>query len=299
MNIKQLKLPIIILAVGIILAVLASLFTCILKEPNVKERDFAYEIIYRLDGEENTFSGVFKCRFDGYDTYDNATLRNYVGEYTQNGDALDSFFILLAQKDGTELYIVANLDAAYLMGDPDMYDSESGNEDPYLVAYDPDGMEIELSEVFDAELISWTYPEPIENSFSFVGFSTMHALSMLAMLLVGALTAVACIIFVKKDPSVNYKSPDSISVLCNLVVGFAAIPGLSFIIWLMALAINTSSLLYQVYLCVPALTAFTIATSVVLRRKGFSTSGLVVQFVFPVLFIGELFVESLIFNLFS
>lgn len=299
MNIKQMKLPIIILTVGILLAVLAALFTCMLKEPTVKEQDFAYAVTYRLDGTEHTLSGVFKCRFDGYDIYDDATLRNYVGEYTQSENSENSETILVAQKGDNELYLVTRLDAAYLMGDPDMYEYESGNEDPYLVAYDAEGIEIDAFEMFHAEIISWTYPEPIENTLSFVGFSTMHALSMLAMLLVGALVVVACILLVKKEDSVTYKSLDGISVVCNLVIGFGAIPVLTIMIWLVALVMNTSSVLYQMYLCVPTLTAFTIAASIVLRRKGFTRSGLIVQFVFPVLFVGQLFLEALITNVFS
>jgi hypothetical protein len=61
---------------------------------------------------------------------------------------------------------------------------------------------------------------------------------------------------------------------------------------------DSGSLTYQIYLCIPALTAFTVAASVALRRKGFTKTGLLVQFVFPVLFFAEMFVEALIYNLF-
>jgi ABC-type transport system involved in cytochrome c biogenesis permease component len=57
--------------------------------------------------------------------------------------------------------------------------------------------------------------------------------------------------------------------------------------------------MYRIYLCIPALTAFSIAVSIALRRKGFTVSGLLVQFAFPVLFFAEILVESIISNLFS
>jgi hypothetical protein len=43
-------------------------------------------------------------------------------------------------------------------------------------------------------------------------------------------------------------------------------------------------LIYQIYLCIPALTAFTVAASIVLRRIGFTKAGFFVQLVGPILF---------------
>ena len=42
---------------------------------------------------------------------------------------------------------------------------------------------------------------------------------------------------------------------------------------------------YQMSMCVPALTAFTVAASVSLRRRGFTKSGFFLQFIGPVLFV--------------
>ena len=298
MNIKKTKLPVIIIAIGLILAVASCFFTGIMKEPTIKDHEFDYSVTYRLDGEIKTYEGGFKCSFDGHDGHDDPTLREYVGVHTKNGNVLDSISFTVAQKDGVELSIVVDLDAAFLMGDPDKYEYVSGNEDPYLEAVDQEGYGVEVSDLFDAEIISWEYPEPIENSFEFVGFSRLYAVSMLVMLLVGVLTIIACVIFVKKNAAASYKLLDKLSIAANLVVGLVVIPFITLVIFFLPLTMNAEALMYQIYLCVPALTAFSIAASVALRRKGFTKSGFFVQFVLPVLFFAEIVVESVIYNVF-
>mgnify|MGYP006976636156 CR=1 FL=1 len=81
MNIKKMKLPILIIAIGMIVSVLICLLTGIVKEPVIKEHDFAYSVTYKLDGEVKTFDGVLKCSFKGHDQHDDPTSREYVGEY--------------------------------------------------------------------------------------------------------------------------------------------------------------------------------------------------------------------------
>ena len=294
MNIKKMKLPIIILAIGIIAAVAACLLTGILREPVIKEHDFAYSVTYKLNGEEKTAEGVFRCTFDGSESHNDPMVRSYVGAYMQNGEVLDYGAFTIAEKDGVELSIITALDAAYLMGDPDPYEYDSGNESPYLEAVNSEGVGVEVSELFDAEIVSWEYPEPIDNSFRFVGFSILHTWSMLAMTLVGILTILACVIFVKKDAEVSYKVIDVISIVANFVIGFVAIPVTVFLVWIFQLVMSVDGLLYQAFLCLPAVTAFTIAVSIVLRRKGFGIAALIVPFVPTVLFFVPLFFEVLV-----
>jgi hypothetical protein len=299
MNIKKMKLPVIIIAIGLILAVASCFFTGIMKEPTIKEHEFDYSVTYSLDGEIKTYEGGFKCSFEGHDGHDDPTLREYVGVHTKNGNILNSISFTVAQKDGVELSIVADLDAAYLMGDPDKYEYVSGNEEPYLEAVDQEEYGVEVSDFFDAEIISWEYPEPIENSFEFVGFSRLYAVSMLVMLLVGVLTIIACVIFVKKNADVSYKLLDKLSIIAHFVIGIVVIPFITVVICLFPLVMDAGSLMYQIYLCIPPLTTFTVAASVALRRKGLTKPGLLVQFAFPVLFFAEIIVESIILNLFS
>lgn len=296
MNVKKMNLPILIGVIALILAVAACLLSCVRKEPLVKEQDFEYSVTYRLDGEERVLSGVFRCRFDGYDSYDDPTLREYEGGYIHNGAETQSFYLDVAEKNGVTLYIPIELDAAYLMGDPE--DDSAGNKDPFLSAENADGYEVEVSEFFDAEIVDWTYPEPIENSFRFVGFARMHAESMLVMLLVGVLAIVVCVLFVKKADGVEYNAFDGFSVAANFIVGFAAIPLILIIVLFLPLTMDAGTPIHQTYLCVPVLTAFTVAASVALRRKGFAKSALFVQLACPSLFFFSLIVEALVYSLF-
>lgn len=299
MDSKKMKLPIIILVIGLLLAVVSCLLTGIMKEPVIKEHEFNYSVTYSVDGEVKIHKGSYRCSFIGHDGHDDPTLRLYDGVHKIDGNVSESSWFTVAHKDGVELSLIINLDADYLMGDPDKYEYVSGNEAPTLEATDAEGYPVEISEVFNVEIISWEYPEPIENSFEFVGISRLHAISMAAMLVIAILTIIACTIFVRKTKDVRYKSLDLFSIAANFIIGFMALPFITIVIFFFPIAMDSSSLMYQIFLCVPALTAFTIAVSVALRRKGFTKSGFIVQFVFPVLFFVEIFVESIIFNLFS
>ena len=292
------KLPIIILVVGLILAIASCFFTGIIKEPTIKEHEFDYSVTYRIGSETKTYEGTFRCSFVGHDGDDDPTLRLYDGVHTKDGNELGALWLTVAQKEDVELLMAVGLDAAYLMGDPDKYEYVHGNDDPYFEAIDAEGYAVEVSEKFDAEIISWEYPEPIENSFRFSGFSRLYVVSMLVMLAIAFLTVLACLIFVKKDPDANYKALDIISIIANFAITFMTIPFLTIVIFFFPLTMDAESLLYQIFLCVPALTAFTIAASIALRRKGFAKSGFFVQLVCPVLFFATIFVESLIHSLF-
>ena len=292
------KLPIIILVVGLILAIASCFFTGIVKEPTIKEHEFDYSVTYRIGSETKTYEGTFRCSFVGHDGDDDPTLRLYDGVHTKDGNELGALWLTVAQKEDVELMMSVGLDAAYLMGDPDKYEYVHGNDDPCFEAIDAEGYSVEVSEKFDAEIISWEYPEPIENSFRFAGFSRLYSISMLVMLAIAFFTVVACLIFVRKVSDVNYKALDKISIVANFLITFIAIPFLAIVIFFFPLVMDSESLLYQIYLCVPALTAFTIAASIALRRKGFAKSGFFVQLICPALFFATVFVESLIYNLF-
>jgi hypothetical protein len=62
---------------------------------------------------------------------------------------------------------------------------------------------------------------------------------------------------------------------------------------------STDDILYQIFLCIPALTAFAVASSIALRRSGFTRTGFLVQFVGLVIFFVPLVIESIIVNFFG
>ena len=149
---------------------------------------------------------------------------------------------------------------------------------------DEEGMEYEDAETlsnFDAQLISWEQPEPVANSFKFAGFSHLHDSSMFAMLIVGILVVIACMVIVKRDKTIPYNALDKLSIVLNFIVVFVIIPFVTAVIWLTQITVSGNELSYQLLLCVPVFTAYTVAASISLRRKGFTKAGLFVQLVIP------------------
>ena len=284
-NIKKFKLPIIIVAVGLIVAIVGCLLTCAIKVPNIVEQDFNYSATYKLDGETKTLEGIYRVNYeDGEEKY-SPLERYYTGTYISNTDNNYSADHLIAKKDNLELCIVFIFNADSLMGDGESYEEAV---EPYLAVYDVQGVEYTDEEYlgkFDVELVSYEVPTPIENSFTFKGFGYINTYSCLVMLVAAALTMLACIIFVKKDKEVDYNVVDIISIVLNYGIVIFALPFITVCSLLMELVVSGEEFLYQLGLFVPMLTTIGIAASIVLRRKGFKMSSLLSQFAGIVLFI--------------
>ena len=170
------------------------------------------------------------------------------------------------------------IDVTYLMGDNQ---EEYELVDPCLEATDAEGYqygEDELPAEFDTEIISWEYPEPIENTFVFAGFSALYSVNMGVMLLAGLLTLLICVILVKKSEEVSYSVLDKIGIVLNFIGVFAVLPIISLAACLIQAYPTGPDWIYQAYLCVPPIIVFSIAASVALRRRGFGKSGFFVQF---------------------
>ena len=54
---KTLTLPAIIIAIGLVVALVGCLLTSMQFKPAVTEQDFNYSVTYKIDGETKTFSG--------------------------------------------------------------------------------------------------------------------------------------------------------------------------------------------------------------------------------------------------
>lgn len=296
MKLKKLRLPIIILVIGILASVISCLLTGIAKEPTVKEHDFSFSVTYKLDGEEKTFYNVYSCKYHDYDEDVITTDRFYVGEYKEYGLTSNTGSYAIAQKDEYFLCVVTTFNDAYLMNDTKNKYYEEVLEEPYLVIYDKEGYcyeEAEKLSMFDAEIISWEYPEPIENSFEFVGFSVLNEISMFCMLLIGLLMLILCIILVKKDKDVIYGTIDILGIVLNFLAGFIALPLITIASWFIQAFQMGPDWIYQIYLCLPAITAFSLAASISLRRKGLKVTGFSIQFLSPVI----IFILALIENI--
>ena len=279
---KTLTLPSIIISIGLVVALVGCLLTSMQFKPAVTEQDFNYSVTYKIDGETKTFNGVYTCRFTGFGGAGVDPLaRYYNGVYTVDGESTESRSYAIAEKDGCVLEIITLFDDNYLMGDNQ---EEYELVDPCLEAIDAEGYqygEDELPAEFDAEIISWEYPEPIENSFYFTGFAGLYAVSTGAMVLVGILTLILCMIFVRKSDGVEYRALDKIGIALNFAAVLFALP----IIYIASVFVQAyptgPDWLYQAYLCIPQIIPFSIAASLSLRRKGFRKSGFFIQFLAP------------------
>ena len=285
MKYKGLRIPAIIIAIGIIIAIVASLLVSIQKAPTVTNHDFDFSITYKLDGETKTINGVYSSRFTGFGGNGVDPLcRYYEGTYKVEGETDGDRCFTIAEKDGYTLYIVTLLNDEYLMGDVENDSYESCHEEPTLEAEDKVGNqydETNLPAIFDAEIVSFEYPEPIENTFRFSGLSGLYAANTGVMILVGVITLILCMIFVRKGDGVEYRVLDKFGIALN----FAAILFVLPIIYIAAVFVQAYKVgpdwLYQAYLCIPQIFPFSVAASLSLRRKGFRKSGFSIQFLAP------------------
>ena len=77
---------------------------------------------------------------------------------------------------------------------------------------------------------------------------------------------------------------DKISIFTNFAACFLAIPFITICTAFLELTMDGDALLYQIFLCIPALTAFTVAASVALRRKGYGIKSLIAGLIGPAVF---------------
>ena len=297
---KVLKPLALILGISLILCVIGHLAISVLLKPAITEQDFHFSITYQLNGETKTLDGIYRCKFEGYEGGEEPYARYYSGQYIYDGQPSESHTYTIAELDGAQLYIVATFNEAYLMGDTNHLDYGYMLSDPYLEAVNAEGYSYEegqMPQEFTSQLISWEYPAPIENSFSFAGFSLLHFGSLLITTAIGLLSIVACLIFVKKDPDVSYKVLDKLSIFVNFAACFLAIPFMAICTAFLLLVMENNDVLYQIYLCLPALTALCVAASIALRRNGYTKTGFFIPFIAPVLFLVPMVIESIVYNL--
>ena len=296
MNMQKLKRPIRIMVIGLIVMVIACLLSGIMLHPAITEHDFHYSVTYKLNGETKTFEGVYTCRFSSADYNEDPLERFYDGEYSDYGLVMHGQTYTIEQKGEFDLGIVTTFNDSYLMGDTLDFEYDYGLQDPYLVIYGENEVvfdDEETRSLFDAEIISWEYPEPIENSYVFAGFSQLYEISMFVMLLVSIIVFIVCLVAVKKDAEVTYNAVDVISIVLNYLIAIVVFPFLTFFAWLVQAFETGPEWIYQWYFCIPAIIVYSLAASVSLRRKGFKKSGLLVQLVGIVVFAALLLIEGI------
>lgn len=287
MKSKKLLLPAIIFTSAIVIMVLYSVITGIAKKPTITQKDFPFSITYELDGEVETVDAIYSVTFIGNDGYVDSTTRQYEGRVISSRKDVDTSFDL-KNTDEVTITLHTHLYADYLMGDP-LYDYFAHESfEPTLVYYD----NMDYSVFEDAEslsahgvkLISWEYPEPIENEFVFSHISYLSSDAVFPLALIAALALLAVILLVKKDENFVRQRFDTISVVLNFVIAVTAVPFLTVYGWLSDINGSSPDFTQQFGYLLPAITILGLAASVSLRRKQFRKSGFIAQFAGPAAF---------------
>ena len=291
MKTKKLSFAMILLVITLIAYIVATVLCCYTTKPEVATGEFDFSITYEYKGEVKTLSGVFECEYSGSTTVQGEHERYWDGIITYNTPENTKDPHIIDQSDVTQtlLSVQPNMDAGYFMGDPlyDDYYLEYGLEEiePYIEYYDYKN-DISLNEENQDEIlksigfkiIDCSYEEPIENSFSFSGIS-YEADNVIIFVMILLAFFILCLIFVRKDKEYQYSNLDKLGIMFNFLVGIFAVPFISIICILFGLVESNVHLINQIIYNIPPFAILCLALSVVFRRKGFSKTGFIIQFV--------------------
>lgn len=284
MKIRNLKKAKIILTVYLIATLLLLFLGYTVQMPKVARQEFPFSITYSYQGNTETISGVYTGEYVRRAKYMGENSLAWYG-YIQDHDRLESDFYRIGEIDGLSFSINLNMVPGYLMGDPKYVNSLcqpsgvchsfDGTND--ITVTDPD----ELAQL-GLYIVSWEYPEPIENAFIFGGLSlSSEATIYTTAIAIAAL--LACLILIKKDKEITYTTTDKISVVLNFLIAIVVFPFI-FMVAVLSEIVADTSFWQQVLYFTPALTVLGIGTSVTMRRMGYKRIGFWSQFTGLVMF---------------
>ena len=293
MNTKNLRKAKIILAVYLIATMALLLLGYSVRKPKVAQQEFPFTITYSCQGETETISDVYVGEYARSAKYFGDDSMAWYG-YIQDHNRLESDFYRIGEIDGKAFSINLNIEPGYLMGDPKYADSVG---QPSGVCHSFDGTnEITVTDPEELaqlgfSIVSWDYPEPIENSFSFGGFSlSSEAAFFTTVIAIAAL--LACMILMRRDREIVFGKMAIVSTVLNFLIAIVAFP-LIFVVSLLSEILADASFWQQILYFSPALTVLGIAASVTLRRCGYAKHSLFIQFLGPIAFVFSLFISEL------
>lgn len=270
----------IILALHLSATALLLCFGYGIQKPAVQKQEFPFTITYTYRGQQTTISEVYVAEYSPFAKYLGDRPLAWFG-YRLDQDRLESDFIRIAQDDTHAFSIDLNLEPGWLMGDlADADCAPSG-----LAIRLDDGTRItdpEALEQLGFRLEGWTYPQPIENRFSFGGFS-LSSEAVLYTSAIAIVSLVLCLIFVKKDRAQMGGALNKLGIALNLLVIAVAFPFM-FIVSTLSEILGDTSALQQLLYLTPAMTVTGVGASMVLRRRGYALPGLLILLIGPVLF---------------
>ncbi len=274
----------IIAAVYLFVTLALLLWGYSVQKPMVDKQEFPFTITYSYQGETKTIDDIYIAEYVRPTKYIGDDSLAWSG-YVKDKDRLEPDYYRVAE-EGTDVFFVSlNMEPGFLMGDPDYanveyepslsYHGYNGEEN--FIIEDP----AELEEM-GFSLVSWEYPEPIENKFSFGGFS-LSSEAVIYTSIIAILALISCMLLIKKEPEVTYRGWDKLSIVLNFLVTLIVLPFILLISCFSEIVADASFIQQIIYLS-PAITALGVALSVTLRRMGRTSISVWIQFVGPVLF---------------
>lgn len=263
-----------ILAVAVIFAFVGTRVS----GPEITYHEFSIPVTYEEYGEVKTQTVTYCGQYWEEDHsfhvyYEDSGLHDTVNMKEENGNAI--------------WWLQLEMEPGYLMGDPAYADFYAdGMPEPSIGYFDEEWNEhsgVTEAEPHGIKLIGCEYPEPIENRIVDKGVKLDH-------MAIGVLTALAFvilllgIILVKKEEGVVYQSRDKAARILNVAIGVLALP-LLFLLgdeWELVVGQPVDSILAAL---MAPVTVLGICASVILRRKGKSLPGMMVQFAGLLLFL--------------
>ena len=268
-----------------LIATLALLFLGYsVRKPKVAQREFPLAITYSYQGETVTISDVYIGEYVRRAKYLGADPVAWYG-YLKDHNRLESDFYRVGEQDGQAFFINLNIEPGYLMGDPKYGDSVC---QPAGVCHGFDGTdEIRITDPDELaqlgfSVVSWEYPEPIENSFSFGGISLSSEAAIYTSA-IGLAALLACLVLLKRDKEAKPGKMEKAAAVLNFLTVIVVFPVILLVSALSEIVADISNWQQILYLT-PSLTVLGVAGSVAMRRCGCGKYSLLVQFVGPVLF---------------
>ena len=287
---KRFKLffPTIILVAAIVLTAISAFISGIALKPTVTESEFPFSITYELDGETVTINDVYKVRYEENKKYKS---RIYIGEIGNLGED-NTIYTLKTEKNG-RIELWTHFYPDYLMGDAEYNYFDEEAFEPRIYYYDAEENEFYDKETLSEQgvkLISFEYPEPIENSMAFSHIIIPESDVVVPTVIIAVLAMLATIIFVKKDNDYTSMPINTVTVVFNFIIGFIVMPFFMTFAGLLEAMGDVGDIMNLIIYLLPALAILSITASIGLRRKLYGKSALLVQFISPAVFAVIMFI---------
>lgn len=136
--------------------------------PEIKDGKFSFSVTYECNGETNTISGIYVCKYAGTDWALDGGYHRAWSSYFEGG--MNEPIEIGVTEDGGTIELRLSFYPEYFMGDPDW--SWVGAPEPQLYVSHRNGEELSfqdeaavIEETYGAKIISYTYDKPIQNAF--------------------------------------------------------------------------------------------------------------------------------------